>query len=300
MPPGRVDRGPEDPGSSPALGQHVPGTKVIGVEGPDHQAVQRGGDTGDVVGQRQPALGGRLFRGTGQLADSPTLPYASSMSDAPIVPVGAEPPLSEVPASAVPPRVVVIGCGALARELLVLTKGLPGVKVHCVDARLHMRPSLIADAVEKRIVKTRDEFGPDVRIFVAYADCGTGGALDKVLEHEGVERIAGAHCYEFYAGSATYAAMQDEELGTFYLTDFLARQFETIVLVGLGLDRHPELMSDYFGSYRRLVYLAQTDDPELTAKAEAAAATLGLAFERRMTGYGDLAPTIQNAIRGGA
>ena len=222
------------------------------------------------------------------------------MSDAPIVPVGAEPPLSEVPASAVPPRVVVIGCGALARELLVLTKGLPGVKVHCVDARLHMRPSLIADAVEKRIVKTRDEFGPDVRIFVAYADCGTGGALDKVLEHEGVERIAGAHCYEFYAGSATYAAMQDEELGTFYLTDFLARQFETIVLVGLGLDRHPELMSDYFGSYRRLVYLAQTDDPELTAKAEAAAATLGLVFERRMTGYGDLAPTIQNAIRGGA
>jgi hypothetical protein len=195
---------------------------------------------------------------------------------------------------------VVIGCGALARELLALTKGLPGVKVHCVDARLHMRPSRIADAVAQRIAKTRAAYGDDVRVFVAYADCGTGGSLDAVLEREGVERIAGAHCYEFYAGSATYAAMQDEELGTFYLTDFLARQFESLVLVGLGLDRHPELIGDYFGSYRRLVYLAQTDDPALTAKAQAAADRLGLAFERRETGYGDLAPTIQHAISGGS
>ncbi len=221
------------------------------------------------------------------------------MRDDDIVPVGRG-PLDEELAWGDAPRVVVVGCGALARELLVLTKGLPAVKVHCVDARLHMRPSLIADAVANRIVKTRDEYGPAVKIFVAYADCGTGGALDEVLEREGVERIAGAHCYEFYAGTATYAAMQDEELGTFYLTDFLARQFETLVLAGLGLDRHPELMADYFGSYRRLVYLAQTDDPDLTAKARAAAATLGLTFERRMTGYGDLAPTIRNAIRGDA
>jgi Protein of unknown function (DUF1638) len=204
-----------------------------------------------------------------------------------------------VPASPDTPRVVLIGCGALARELLALTRGLPGVKVHCVDARLHMQPGRIAGAVADRITKTREAYGPDVRIFVAYADCGTGGSLDAVLEREGVERIAGAHCYEFYAGSATYAAMQDEELGTFYLTDFLARQFESIVLVGLGLDRHPELLSDYFGSYRRLVYLAQTEDPELTARAEAAAARLGLSFERRMTGYGELAPTIQTAITGG-
>jgi len=197
------------------------------------------------------------------------------------------------------PRVVVIGCGALARELLVLTRDLPGVKVHCVDARLHMRPSRIAGAVADRIDKTRRAFGDDVQIFVAYADCGTGGALDAVLERESVERIPGAHCYEFYAGSGVYAAMQDVELGTFYLTDFLARQFDTLVLAGLGLDRHPELLPDYFGSYRRLVYLAQTDDPELTAKAEAAAVRLGLTFERRWTGYGELAPTIQAAIAGG-
>ncbi len=208
---------------------------------------------------------------------------------------------SPVPSdSSAPPRLVIIGCGALARELLALTRGIPGVKVHCVDARLHMRPSKIAAAVETRIAKTRAAYGDDVRIFVAYADCGTGGALDAVLEREGVARIAGAHCYEFYAGSAAYAAMQDEELGTFYLTDFLARQFESLVLVGLGLDRHPELISDYFGSYRRVVYLAQTDDPDLTARAQAAADRLGLAFERRPTGYAGLAPTIHHAIAGGS
>lgn len=201
-----------------------------------------------------------------------------------------------MPASPEAPRVVVIGCGALARELLALTRDLPGVKVQAVDARLHMRPALIADAVAARIAEARETYGPDIRLFVAYADCGTGGALDAVIEREGVERIAGAHCYEFYAGSAAFAAMQDEELGTFYLTDFLARQFETIVLAGLGLDRHPELLPDYFGSYHRLVYLAQTDDDELTARAQAAAARLGLAFERRSTGYGDLTTAVRTAV----
>ena len=195
---------------------------------------------------------------------------------------------------------MVIGCGALARELLALTKDIPGVKVLGVDARLHMRPERIAGAVATRIAEARADYGDDVRTFVAYADCGTGGALDAVLEREGIERIEGAHCYEFYAGSAAYAALQDEELGTFYLTDFLARQFDSLVMAGLGLDRHPELIDDYFRSYRRLVYLAQTDDPDLTARAHAAADRLGLAFERRPTGYGELAPTIHHAIAGGS
>jgi hypothetical protein len=197
-------------------------------------------------------------------------------------------------------RLVIVGCGALARELLALTRDIPGVKVLGVDARLHMRPALIAAAVERRIAEARATYGSDIGIFVAYADCGTGGALDVVLEREGVQRIEGAHCYEFYAGASAYAALQEEELGTFYLTDFLARQFESLVLRGLGLDRHPELLSDYFGSYRRLVYLAQTDDPDLDAKARAAADRLGLAFERRATGFGDLAPTIENAIQAGS
>ena len=193
------------------------------------------------------------------------------------------------------PRVLVIGCGALARELLALTRDLPGVKVTCVDARLHMRPERIADAVAARIRKARREYGPDTRIFVAYADCGTRGALDEVLAEAGVERIEGAHCFEFYAGASTYAALQDAEPGTFYLTDFLARQFDTLILAGLGLDRHPELRDAYFGNYSRLIYLAQSDDPALSAKAEAAAVTLGLAFERRATGFGDLATSIRYA-----
>ena len=197
-------------------------------------------------------------------------------------------------------RLVIVGCGALARELLALTRDIPGVKVLGVDARLHMRPALIAAAVERRIAEARATYGADVGIFVAYADCGTGGALDAVLEREGVQRIEGAHCYEFYAGASAYAALQEEELGTFYLTDFLARQFESLVLRGLGLDQHPELLPDYFGSYRRLVYLAQTDDPVLDAKARAAADRLGLAFERRATGFGELAPTIENAIQAGS
>src|SRR3954452_13759587 len=156
-----------------------------------------------------------------------------------------------------------------------------------------MRPALIADAVAAKVDKVRAREGRDIRIFVAYADCGTAGSLDAYLEREGIDRIQGAHCYEFYSGAAAYTALQEEEIGTFYLTDFLARQFDSIIWTGLGLDRHPELLPDYFGSYRRLVYLAQGDDDELTARARAAADRLGLAFERRATGYGDLAPAIQ-------
>jgi hypothetical protein len=198
------------------------------------------------------------------------------------------------------PRVLIIGCGALARELLAITRDLPGVTVTCIDARLHMRPERIADAVSTKIDEARTGYGPDTRIYVAYADCGTGGTLDAVLEKAGVERIGGAHCFEFYAGEATYAALQDEEPGTFYLTDFLARQFETLIIAGLGLDRHPELRDAYFGNYRRVIYLAQSDDPDLTARAQAAAVRLGLDFERRRTGYGDLATSIQDATAAGA
>ena len=197
-------------------------------------------------------------------------------------------------------RLVIIGCGALARELLTLTAGIPGVRVEGVDARLHMQPAKIADAVAAKVEKVRAREGRDVRIFVAYADCGTAGSLDAYLEREGIDRIEGAHCYEFYSGAAAYEALQEEEVGTFYLTDFLARQFDSIIWTGLGLDRHPELLPDYFGNYRRLVYLAQSDDPDLTARAQAAAVRLGLSFERRATGFGDLATSIQHAVAGAA
>ena len=197
-------------------------------------------------------------------------------------------------------RPLVIGCGALARELVALTRraGFPEVDLTCLPATLHNRPEQIPAAVRARIRRAKAA-GRD-RIFVAYADCGTAGTLDAVLVEARVERIGGAHCYEFYAGAATYAALQDEEPGTFYLTDFLARQFETLIIAGLGLDRHPELRDAYFGNYRRLIYLAQSDDPELTARAEAAAVCLGLDFERRPTGYGDLATSIQSVTAAGA
>jgi hypothetical protein len=195
---------------------------------------------------------------------------------------------------------LVIGCGALAVELIALTRraGLPAMDLTCLPASLHNRPERIPGAVAARIRRARAD-GYD-RIFVAYADCGTGGMLDRVLEAEGVARLEGAHCYEVYAGRAAFATLADEEPGTFYLTDFLVRNFDRLVIRGLGLDRHPELLPIYFGNYRRLVYLAQTDDPDLTARAQAAADRLGLAFERRATGYGDLAPTINHAIAGGS
>lgn len=189
---------------------------------------------------------------------------------------------------------LVIGCGALARELVELTRraGLPAMDLTCLPASLHNRPERIPGAVAARIRRARRD-GYD-RIFVAYADCGTGGLLDRVLEEEGVARLEGAHCYEVYAGRAAFAALHDRDPGTFYLTDYLVRNFDRLVVRGLGLDRHPELLPVYFGNYRRLVYLAQSDDPELTAGAESAAAALGLAFERRFVGLGELVPSLAN------
>jgi hypothetical protein len=187
-------------------------------------------------------------------------------------------------------RALVIGCGALARELVATTAGLPGVDVACLSPDLHNRPERIPDRVRARIRKARAD-GYE-RIFVAYADCGTGGLLDPVLAEEGVERLAGAHCYEFFAGRADFAQLADKEPATFWLTDFLARNFERLVIRGLGIDRYPELEPMYFANYRRLVYLSQTEDPELFALAHAAADRLGLAFEHRHVGLGELATSI--------
>ena len=188
-----------------------------------------------------------------------------------------------------PPRVLVVGCGALARELVDLTRGLPNVDITCLPATLHNRPGGIPAAVRERIRTRRPGYD---RVFVAYADCGTGGLLDRVIEDEGVDRLPGAHCYEFYAGRPDFARLTDEEPATFFLTDFLARNFDRLVWRGLGLDRHPELLPDYFRNYRRLVYLSQRDDPELVAMATRAAARLALPFEHRITGYGELATSI--------
>jgi hypothetical protein len=193
------------------------------------------------------------------------------------------------------PRVLVVGCGALARELVALTKDLPNVDITCLPATLHNRPGGIPGAVRERIRRRRAGYD---RVFVAYADCGTGGLLDPVIAEEGVERLAGAHCYEFYATSPEFARMVEDEPGTFFLTDFLARNFDRLVIKGLGLDRHPELRDQYFGNYERLVFLAQTDDPALAATARRAARRLGLRYEQRSTGYGQLATTIAAVAAG--
>ena len=193
------------------------------------------------------------------------------------------------------PRVLIVGCGALANELVALTRGLPNVDITCLPATLHNRPGGIPAAVRDRIRRRRSGYD---RVFVAYADCGTGGLLDPVIAEEGVERLAGAHCYEFYAGREAFEQISDEEPGTFFLTDFLARNFDRLVIGALGLDRHPELRDQYFGNYRRLVYLAQTEDPKLVAAARRAARRLGLAYEHRQTGYGELATTIAAVVAG--
>ena len=181
-------------------------------------------------------------------------------------------------------KILVIACGALAREVLALK--LDHIDLACLPASLHNRPERIPEAMRAKIRANRARYD---EILCLYGDCGTGGALDRVLAEEGVKRIAGPHCYAFYAGEAVFAALQEEEPGTFYLTDFLARHFDALVVKGLGLDRFPQLRDDYFGAYRRVIHLAQCDDAETTARAKAAAARLGLAYERRLTGLRGLA-----------
>jgi len=196
----------------------------------------------------------------------------------------------------VPAPSLLLACGALGREVIAVLEagGVGGLEVTCLPANLHNKPQLIAEAVRDKVRKHRDEYD---NIFVLYADCGTGGDLDKVCDEEGVVRIPGAHCYEFYAGASAFEQMADAEPATFYLTDYLTRHFETLIMVGLGLDRFPELLPDYFGNYSRVVYLAQTDDPELDEQARKAAEKLGLAYERRFTGYGELADFIIQAAQ---
>jgi hypothetical protein len=189
-------------------------------------------------------------------------------------------------------RVLVIACGALAREALALK--LEHIDVACLPAQLHNHPKQIPEAMRAKIRANRSSYD---EILCLYGDCGTGGELDRMLQEEGVKRIEGAHCYAFYAGAEAFSAMAEEEPGTFYLTDFLVRHFEALVIRGLGLDRHPELRDDYFGNYRRIVHLAQFENPDLEAKATAAAERLGLAYERRFTGLEGIRAFVEGATQ---
>ena len=191
-----------------------------------------------------------------------------------------------------PRRILVIACGALAREVLALK--LDAIDVACLPAQLHNHPKRIPDAMRAKIRANRESYD---EILCLYGDCGTGGELDRVLAEEGVRRIEGAHCYAFYAGEEAFATLAEEEPGTFYLTDFLARHFDALVIRGLGLDRFPELRDDYFGNYQRVVHLAQFDDPDMETKARAAAERLGLAYERRFTGLDGIRSFLEGATQ---
>lgn len=185
-------------------------------------------------------------------------------------------------------RVLVLACGALAREIIALTKQLDHIDLQCLPAILHNHPERIVPAVRGAVAKA----GRYERIFLAYADCGTGGHLADAADELGIDMLPGPHCYAFFEGTDRFLDRSGEEFTSFYLTDFLVRQFDAFVWRPLGLDRHPELRDAYFGNYEKLVYQAQTEDPDLTEKAMHCAERLGLKFERRFTGYGDLAPAM--------
>ncbi len=202
---------------------------------------------------------------------------------------------------AAPPRgqpaaVGIVACGALARELRALAgqRATAHIALKFLPAGLHNTPGKIPAAVDAALTALGERCG---RLFVGYADCGTAGGLDKVLQRHGATRLPGPHCYGFYAGLERFDALQEAEPGTFYLTDYLARQFDTLVFEPLGLDRHPELREAYFGNYRRLVHLAQVPSADLDARARAAAERLGLAYERIETGFGALEAFVAEAAR---
>jgi hypothetical protein len=184
-------------------------------------------------------------------------------------------------------KTLIIACGALANEITALKRAnqWADVEVQCLPPELHNRPERIVPAIREQLRLNRSSYET---VFIAYADCGTGGMLDVLLREEGIERLPGAHCYEFFAGGNVFAQLQDAEPGTFYLTDFLLRHFDRLVTRGLGLDKHPQLAGEYFRNYRRLIYLAQNPAPAGEQQAREIAQRMGLEFEFRVTGYGEL------------
>jgi len=185
------------------------------------------------------------------------------------------------------PRALVIACGALAREIVEFRAAnrFEFLDIACLPAKLHNRPQWIPEAVREKIRANKDKYRS---IFVAYGDCGTGGLLDKVLAEEGVERIGGPHCYAFYTGQDAFEKITDDDPTSFFLTDYMVRHFDRLIIEGLGLDRFPDLLNDYFGNYTNVIYIAQTKDADLEVKARAAAERLGLGYLYRFVGFGEL------------
>ena len=195
------------------------------------------------------------------------------------------------------PSTLFIACGALAREIVALKEaaGWSALTIACLPAHWHNTPRKITPAVVAKIRGMGRRFD---RVFVLYGDCGTGGELDRALAAEGVERIPGPHCYHFYMGGDEFTQTHDDDPTCFYLTDYLVRHFDRIIIKGLGIDRFPDLVNDYFGNYTRLIFIAQIEDERLRAKARVAAERLGLEYEYRYRGYGELGDYIRAAAAG--
>lgn len=188
-------------------------------------------------------------------------------------------------------RILLLACGALAREIIAIkdANDWSHLDLTCLPAKLHLYPDQITEAVTAAVEKHRDAYE---KIFVVYADCGTGGQLKARCDELGVEMVAGPHCYSFFEGNDAFAARAEDDMTAFFLTDFLVKQFDAFVWKPMGLDKHPQLRDMIFGNYTKLVYQAQTDNPALEQKARECAERLGLAYEQRFTGYGDLAKSI--------
>lgn len=190
---------------------------------------------------------------------------------------------------------LVLGCGALVYDLVALIKQDEAlsqvIDLQCLPAKLHNTPQFIAGEVDKYLSKHAEKYSD---IFVAYGDCGTAGELDKVLEKHSASRLEGAHCYEFFAGTTAYNAITDDQLGSFFVTDYLVRYFDRLVIEGLGLDRYPELFDVYFKHYTQLVYLAQTDNSDLQAQAQKHAESFGLSYQYRYVGIEGLTPLVDS------
>jgi len=194
------------------------------------------------------------------------------------------------------PNILVIACGALSQELSYLKKinSWQNITIQCLSAELHNTPKLIPIKVKEKLDLMADDFD---KVYLAYADCGTGGLLDSLLKDYNIERLPGAHCYEFFAGKNPFLSLTEEELGTFYLTDFLVKHFNRLVVEGLGMDRYPQLKNEYFKNYKKLTYLAQTDSKELKNKAKQYADFLNLEYNYYYTGLNQFKVAIEKGIK---
>ena len=192
--------------------------------------------------------------------------------------------------------ILIIGCGAIAHEIneIIKLNNWNNVNLQCLNADLHNTPKKLPTKIKEAIESNLKEYS---KIFLAYADCGTGGLIDSMLKNYDIERLEGAHCYEFYAGSRLFKDLSDREIGTFYLTDFLVKNFKRLIIDGLGISKHPSLKDEYFKNYKNIVYLAQKHDNDLELKAKDCANYLKLEYSVHYTGLGNFEDQLNKAMK---